>query len=301
MLNVNCFTTSYNRPYYIYNTINNILNQTYTKIIYSVAINIDAPDQQESYEYLLKDIKDDRLRISYHINSNQHTNYTRALKYCDSFADSIYIKIDDDDIYRKNYIEKCVSSYTNNNADILSFESKMHLNNNHIKQTKMTSIGLWTKDQHSDTKFGMPSTYVFNYLAKKIIDGLACSDYSKYRFEDMIWREKWRENNLKSLILSDDIFIYNIHGNNISSKFLLDNQIHHLDAEFCEIIWFSHPNWQSYFILNLRNNRAYNIRNDDHASFSYDNEYINIIWDNWKPEKFKKSINKNNIVYYEHV
>ena len=125
-----CFTTSYNRPYYLYNIINNILNQSYKNIIYSVNINIDNDHEKPFYLDLLKDFADDsRLKIFFSSPMSQHINYITALtKNINNH--NIFIKIDDDDIYHKNYIDNAIKLYTDTKADIVSFVSSIHINNN---------------------------------------------------------------------------------------------------------------------------------------------------------------------------
>lgn len=302
MLKINCFTTSYNRPYNLFHTINNILHQDHQDLIYSVVINTNHPDEHESYDKLLKDYtSDSRLRIHYFNNANQHTNYSRALNYCDHEDSSIYIKIDDDDIYHKNYVSKINNIFEELDTDILSFDSYMNINNGTIKRSRMNSIGNWVRDNHN-IQFGMPPTYVFNHRAKKIIDNISDNDIKQYTFEDMVWREQWRQNNLRSVVLKEDVFIYNIHQHNTSSKFLLDkfDKYESIITDHCDINMFKHPHWQSYVIINKRNNRVYNINNNDHGHYVIKDDIITIDWNAWSAENFRR-ITKNNIVYYEYL
>lgn len=303
MLDVNCFTTSYHRPYYLYNIINNVLNQSYKNIIYSININIDDDGEELLYKNLLLDFsQDSRLRIHFAYNESQHTNYCRAISYCNNYDNSIYIKIDDDDIYHKNYISDMVSEYEKQNKDILSCISNITINNQNIKLEKMESIGLWKGDEHK-TQFGMPPTYIFNKKARDIIMNLTDNDIrSVHFFEDAAWRTAWRNHDLSSNILKNSKnFSYHIHGKNVSSAYLLDPQDKNLlfiDDEYCIIAFFMHPHWSSYIFLNKRNNRLFNINNNDHGKYKIlDNNQIEIVWDNWNKEIYSKKNNKNSIYF----
>lgn len=294
-----CFTTTYNRPYYIYNTINNILNQSYKDITYSININYKSDDQKKHYIELLQDFNDDtRLKISYHTQQSQHKNYLNAIKSGDDNHD-LFIKIDDDDIYHKNYLEKGIKIYQENNSDILSFISTKHINYNYC-YGEMKEIGHWPGDNHP-TKFGMPSTYFFNRKALDLILKLNDIDVKKIHiWEDPAWRKIWREHNLSSTVITEsNMMTYHIHEKNTSSTFLLKDNPDTVDyngisTPYCDIVYFKHPHWQSFMILNKRNNRIYNIKNDDHGKYKIiPDDTIIVTWDKHNSEKFQKSKTDN--------
>lgn len=294
MFKILCFTVSYNRPYYIYNTINNILNQSYQDFEYSVKINIDFDNEKDNYEKLLKDFStDSRLKITYGKNESQQNNYISSINSLYNNHD-LLIKIDDDDIYHRNYLKCGIDLFEKSNADIISFTSFIHINNKKIYD-KMEGIGLWKGDHNAQIKFGMPPTYFFNQRAFDLIKNLTNQDIRKiHTFEDAAWRTVWRKNNLKSLVYDNNIFTYHIHGNNISSKFLYKNNDHEdivdIENEYCMINTFKHPNWTSILYFNKRNNRVYNIKNNDHGRYRLlNNNTIEIIWDSYAPETFTKS------------
>ena len=71
-----------------------------------------------------------------------------------------------------------------------------------------------------------------------------------------------------------------------------------IDNEFFTVCIFEHNFWSSYIYLNKRNNRMYNIYNDDHGAFNIkDDNSIIINWDTWGEEIFYKK-NIDNIYYY---
>jgi hypothetical protein len=297
-----CFTTSYNRPYYIYNIINNILNQSYTDINYAVNINIDNDDEKLKFEKLLQDfLPDSRLKLVFNYNKDQHTNYLRAINAFNSLDYDLFIKIDDDDIYYKNYIEKSIAYFRQHECDILSYSATNHINNGKIKGL-INSIGQWNGDINSNIKFGMPPTYIFNKKACDIILKITPKDVkSIHAFEDCAWRTFWRKANLKSVIIdNDDIFQYNIHNKNISSTFLLEanNPISLIENNHFCIVFIESNKWKSYVYLNKRNKRLYHINNDDHGSYTISHNKLIIKWDDWGTEEFiKHKINDQIYIY----
>jgi hypothetical protein len=303
-MRVLCFTTSYKRPYYVYNTINNILNQTYKDFYYCVNIALNNMEEKSLYEWLLSDFNQDiRLKVIYNKNNHQQINYVNAMKGMDDTDYDLFIKIDDDDIYHKQYIEKSIEIFQKENCDILSFTCKHHINNNKIKN-EIRSIGDWIHDRNSEIQFGMPPTFIFNKKSFDVIDSISLSESrSIHAFEDGAWKQKWRKHNLKSVIKENvDIFTYNIHNNNTSSTFLLDQNPTLLDNEFACVAYFNHPHWSSYIYLNKRNNKLYNINNDHHGSFYFQNNQIIISWDDLDhKEIFSKEYVAQKIYKYNYI
>jgi hypothetical protein len=303
-----CFTTSYNRPVHLYHCINNILNnQSYKDIKYVVGICIDNSTDQENYNSLLKDfLSDKRLSIFYHKNMDQHDNYLYPIKKIDYHKYNLFIKIDDDDIYKHEYINNTIQHFSKNKTDILSSQLQYQIEGNKLVKGSFDIVGSpWGPDTASNIKFGMPCTYAFNNKALDIISKLKTKDNHKiHPFEDPVWRTKWREKNLSSHIIKQSIdAIYNIHEHNVSCPIIKNNKEDHntyknIENDFCSICLFEHHYWQSFVILNKRNNRMYNIDNDDHGVFEYlDDGNIKIIWDEWGEEIFYKKYIDHNYYY----
>ena len=308
-----CFTTSYKRPYHLYNCISNILNnQSYKNINYVVGVCVDNKKEENQYKDLLKDfIPNKRLKLFFHPNLDQHENYLYAIKQIDRHKYNLFIKIDDDDIYKTNYLENLIQNYCTYNADIMSSSIKSEINNNVIKEGSFDSIGHWPQDSQHKINFGMPFTYAFNNKALEIILKCTVAElHAIHAFEDPGWRTRWREHNLKSYVIHNSTdALYNIHGSNVSSSYLLDNKSTEnnsekarepfFDNEFCTICIFEHSFWSSHVYLNKRNNRMYHIENDDHGAFEIvDDNAIKIVWDTWGDEMFYKHETSNNEYYY---
>jgi hypothetical protein len=251
----------------------------------------------------LNDFKDDkRLTIVYNKNNHQQINYIKAMTATNKEYD-LYIKIDDDDIYTKDYIKNSIEHFNNNDCDILSYTCNKHINGQYIKN-KIASIGEWKEDKNAQIKFGMPSSFIFNKQAFDLIKNITVEQSrSVHPFEDGAWKSVWRQNNLKSVIIDTDYtYIYNIHHNNTSSKFLLDAQNkYYINTSFATIVYCEHPHWSSYVFLNKRNNRIYNIQNNDHGVFNIENNRLKIKWDEWGDEIYDKINNKDNNIYYKFI
>ena len=298
-----CFTTSYRRPYDTYNIINNILNQSYKNINYCININLDKLEDEIIYNNFLNDFADDsRLKIIYNKNDHQQINYVRAIEGFEHLDYDLFFKIDDDDIYTKKYIEQSIELFNSNNCDIMSYVSNIHINNSVLKNNKISQIGKWQKDLESDIHFGIPSTFIFNKKACDIIRNIDIkTSKSIHKFEDGAWKQLWRTHKLKSVIIDDkNLFIYNIHKNNTSSTFLLDRKYYNLiENDHATIAYCEHRRWKSYIYLNKRNNRVYNINNNDHGSFTIKFNELIIKWDDWGQEKYKKELISDTIYKYQ--
>lgn len=300
-----CFTTSYHRPYYLYNTIGNLLNQTYSKFDYAVGISIDEEKDISQYENLLADFyKDKRLKCFFHKNLSQHDNYLYPIKQLDYSKYNIFIKIDDDDIYKKNYIQDMVKIYQKYPIDILSSNIKYQINNHKILSGHFDNVaGYWHEDLSSKTKFGMPFTYIFNKKCLNIILNTTTKELAKiHPFEDAGWRRLWRQHGIKSLVMDNiDSAIYHIHGKNISSHNSLiskDSEYIFIDTKIHCFTFCKHFCWESYLFCNKRDGRVYNIENNDYGSFTINQDLLLIKWDNYShEEKFQKQYSNNTFHY----
>ena len=295
-----CFTTSYKRPYNLFHCINSILNQSYKSFDYAVGLSVDNPKEQREYQYLLSDYtKDKRLKLLFHPNLSQHENYLYPIKNIDYEKYDIFFKIDDDDIYKMQYIENMVLNYQKYKKDVLSGYISYQLNNNKLYNGQFDNVGgHWHEDVKSNIKFGMPFTYVFNSKALKVLLNTTTEELNKIHiFEDAGWRRKWRDNNITSKVLdSIDYAIYNIHGDNISSKHCLitNNDIDkiYIDQGAFVIAYFIHYGWESYCLIDKKRHKIFNIENNHYGKFDLDKKVITINWDNYGKEVFKLETNK---------
>lgn len=282
-----CFTNSYNRPYHIYNTIQNILHQTYHNFDYVIGISIDDPQEEESYNKLIEhSLTDIRVKVFFHPNLNQHDNYLYPILQTDYKKYNIFVKIDDDDIYKPDYLAKSLAAFTKYKCDIISSNTKYQINNHKIYTGKFDNVaGHWHQDLKSAIKFGMPFSYIFNRRCLNILLQTTSQELCAiHPFEDAGWRTKWRENNIKSHVIqnSEDL-IYHIHGHNISStSCLIPNGNYVLmQNDLFMIAYFMNTYWQSYLFLNKRTSQAFNINNNDYGTFNSEHNTISIKWNNY--------------------
>ena len=304
--NILCFTTSYKRPYHLRSSILAILNQSHQNIKYCVGVSIDQDSEESDYKNLLSDLlKDSRLNLCFHKNLSQHENYLYPIKHNNNYNKyNLFIKIDDDDIYKLNYIEVMLKYYKKYKSDVLSSNIKYQLNNNKLYTGNFDNVGgYWYKDLDSNTKFGMPFSYIFNKKALNVLLNTSTKELQQiHPFEDAGWRQKWRDNNITSKVLDNiDCAIYNIHGNNISSHHFLirqtDENYEYIEHQDFIVAYFKHFCWESYCFIDKINNRITNMNNNDHGNISINDtsKKITIKWDKYPVEQF---IKKNEIFKY---
>jgi hypothetical protein len=202
------FTPSYKRPYMLRECILNTKNQSYTDFTHSVSVMYDDVSEISNYEYLFDDILDERFIIKYNKNSSTYVNYMTTISQCPTPYD-IYIKMDDDDIYKKDYVKTIVEYFETHECDILSSEIGSQLNNYFLSKGNYRSLG----GDFPDNNFLMPQTYAFSHKAYK---GLLHIEDNR-NFEDLQWRAAWTSCGLKDdNVDNSNNIIWHIHGKNIS-------------------------------------------------------------------------------------
>lgn len=206
-MKVLCFTTSYKRYKMLRGTIADIKNQSYKNVFHSINIAYDANDNTD-YSILYDDIE--QVNIVYNENKHQHYNYLNSIKSVDYTSYDLFIKIDDDDIYKKDYIKTIVEFFQNNpNIDVVSSKIKYQLNGSTLRWVDANNLG----GNPESCDFKMPPTFAFNKNALKHILELN----SIYGFEDHMWRDVWCKNCKIAEINNQENIIWNIHGQNIST------------------------------------------------------------------------------------
>lgn len=202
------FTPSYKRPYMLRQCILNIKNQSYTNFTHSISIMYDDESEVLNYQILFDDILDDRFIIEYKKNSSTHTNSMSTVLQ-DPQPYDIYIKIDDDDIYKKDYIKTIVEYFSENPCDILTSKICYQLNNYFLSRGVYKSLG----GHFPNNNFLMPQTYAFNHKAFQVLRNI--KDDSN--FEDLQWRNTWSIHGLKDdNVDNSQNIIWHIHGKNTS-------------------------------------------------------------------------------------
>lgn len=148
----------------------------------------DDESEVLNYQVLFDDILDDRFIIQYEKNSSTHTNaMSTALQ--DPQPYDLYIKIDDDDIHKKDYIKTIVEYFKTNTCDILTSKISFQLNNYFVSKGVYKSLG----GHFPDNNFLMPQTYAFNHKAFQVLRNIKDDN----NFEDLQWRTAWSIHGLK--------------------------------------------------------------------------------------------------------
>jgi len=213
-LKVLCFTTSYKRHKMLRGTIADIQNQSYPNVFHSVNVAYDAGDITD-YSPLYNDLSTEKCKIIYNENVHQHPNHINAIKSIDYNDYDLFVKIDDDDIYKREYIATIVEYFKNNpNIDVVSSKITKQLNGSILRSVFASNLG----GNPEGCDFNMPFTLAFNKKGMNAIIGLQ----KIYAFEDNMWRDAWCSTCNVGEIDNRDNIIWNIHGQNIStSSFLI--------------------------------------------------------------------------------
>ncbi|MFJ8268114.1 glycosyltransferase [Peribacillus asahii] len=202
------FTPSYKRPYILRQCILNAKNQSYTDFTHSISIMYDNKSEVANYEVLFDDILDDRFIIQYNKDSTGHTNALTTISQAPTPYD-IYIKMDDDDIYKKDYVKTIVEYFETHKCDVLSSHINYQLNNYYLSKGNYRSLG----GNFPNNNYLMPMTLAFSHKAYQVLLNTKDSRH----FDDLVWRKAWSASGLKDHnVDNSNNIIWHIHGKNAS-------------------------------------------------------------------------------------
>jgi glycosyltransferase involved in cell wall biosynthesis len=206
------FTSSYNRPYMLRQCVLSVKNQSYKDITH--VINITSENPFNSFA-LIDDLS--VHRAIYSKNSHTHFNNMTAIKCIKNYGDyDLFIKMDDDDIYKKDYVQNIVTVFENNpDVDIVSSEIRLQLNGTDVYLANAKDLG-----GNTDVDYRMPMTFAFN---KKALDAIInLEEKDMFGGDDMVWRIIWRAHKLKHAVVNNaEEIIWHIHGKNDSTASFL--------------------------------------------------------------------------------
>ena len=221
MIRVLAFTCSFKRPLFLRHCLIQMQMQSYpcSHGIYINSNSYMSAMDTTNYCLLLNDIKISKgahVKVSYGKQGHQHFNHMAALQQFDLDDFDLFIKIDDDDIYRLDYVKNLVSDYKKNSWDFSATSSTNVVNESKIDFVERM---FFTKPQHKlynhPLDQGLASTYAFSRKAiKKLIQR---GEHHKWEtaYEDPMW--------LKWMIQDEDIvcayreskdYTYFIHDKN---------------------------------------------------------------------------------------
>lgn len=206
------FTSSYNRPFMLRQCVLSVKNQSADNITHSVNITSERPADSLA---LIDDINVDTIVFTK--NNHTHFNNMMAIKVVDNYEDyDLFIKMDDDDVYKRDYVQNIVTFFENNpDVDIVSSEIKLQLNGTDVYLANAKDLG-----GNTDVEYRMPMTYAFN---KKALDAIInLEEKDMFGFDDMTWRIIWKAYGLKHAVVNNaEEIIWHIHGNNVSTASFL--------------------------------------------------------------------------------
>lgn len=211
------FTSSYNRPHMLRQCILNVKNQTYKNIFHTINLASD-PDDWQNILPLVDDIYSHRnMHFIHSTNSHTHFNNILAIRSLGNYNTyDIFIKMDDDDIYKSGYVENIVKMFKEDpDIDIVSSQIRYQLNGHRVYEGEEPFDNLGGNPGNSD--YHMPMTFAFNRRALEVIKDLEQKDV--FGHDDMMWRMHWEAHGLKHATVDNtEEVIWHIHGKNVSTS-----------------------------------------------------------------------------------
>jgi hypothetical protein len=245
--------------------IPNLIHQSYSNIYFLINIFVNNKNEETLYKKHTKSLLDpSKIKINYWMKSNKDINNHLVGFYNfehEKYNMFLYMH---NNIYFYDYIKNVIKNY------------------DHTKDINNIFC------EESDT---------YNYIINNKVLDLLLKNKS-HDFTSIITDFNLEINN----ITSKDVIGY--YNSNTEVKETIESNTSesqpyykHIENEFFAICIFEHNYWSSYIYLNKRNNRMYNIFNDDHGSFKIQNDQIIITWDTWGDEIFYKK-NIDGSYYY---
>jgi hypothetical protein len=216
------FTCSRHRPLGLRHCIMQLQRQTYPA---DHTIYVNSPDDDTTdctsvrYDPILEDLRAgaaNKIVFGYGKSQTYVENHLRALRLIEIGDYDLFLKIDDDDLYLRRYVEDIVSDFEARRWDYSGTASCGVLNGRRWRSQRVLSdLGL---DAKLDLELGvisvMPPTLAFSRNAIAVI--IAAPESRE--MEDVYWRRLLaRRHDLVGVVRTDRNFVYNIHGGNLSS------------------------------------------------------------------------------------
>lgn len=211
------FTSSYSkRAYMMRQCILSGMNQTYKDFVHSVNITLDKDAETRDLSPLYNDLLHPNLIINYSDNATygfSHFNNMNTIRFVPGYNEyDLFIKMDDDDIYKSGYVENIVNHFkAHPDTDIVSTRISTQLNGYDIYKGNYDNLG----GNPGNSTYHMPMTFAFNKRSFDAIVNLTAADVNGH--DDKMWRTVWERKGYKHVaVKNDDEIIWNIHGKNAS-------------------------------------------------------------------------------------
>ena len=228
------FTASSKRPIHLRHCIFQMQAQTYSVDhgIYLNSNDYETFEDIHNYAQLIDDIpikSSNKLLFSYGPTLSHHLNHLSAIRLYDWESYDLFIKIDDDDIYRTHYIRDLVDDYLEHQWDFSGAISHGHIQSEKwLKDQDLRSfnsdqetfnsvrsilkqLNLDTASTSRDSKEGkfMPPTFAWTKSCMAMINKIDNIKGS----EDSVWKELLlSQSQFKVRTRNISNFTYNIHA-----------------------------------------------------------------------------------------
>ncbi len=217
------FMCSRHRPLMLRHAILQMAVQT---VPVDLAIYINSNEEENTdYTDLISDISsinNQKVFVSFGPSFHQHINHFSAIDQVNIGDYDLFLKIDDDDIYRRNYVEDTVKDFELNNWDFSGEHCYGGINGYKWKVDYfIKNMGL----QEGEKCCGIAATWAFSKEAVKAISKV--DPYSPW-FEDRLWKfhlEHHTELKLYCRNNNNHNYHQNVHGKNTSTDGWLEENI----------------------------------------------------------------------------
>lgn len=225
-LRVLAFTTSRCRPFYLRCCLLQMAQQSYgvDHAIYMNAPQTASEPEFFNYKTLLEDITPapgHQIFLGYGLSLKPHLNHIEALKLSTIDHYDLFLKVDDDDVYHKNYVKAVVDSYLEHLWDFSgSFTQGLVNQGQWLPERCYHSLGLTEKDKQLGVIPMMPPTFAFSKKAIKAIMDLDLGLIADpAQFEDIIWRQFLTvDPRFKVHFRDQSEYVYQVHEHNFSAS-----------------------------------------------------------------------------------
>ena len=217
------FTCSRDRPVLLRHCILQMKAQTYP-VDHSVYLNGTRDDRA-----LYEDLLGEHLLLRFGPRRDQHRNYLSAVHAAALDDYDLFCKIDDDDVYRADYIEGVVADFARYGWDYSGSHSEGWIRGAQwLSEAVIPGFDLPSEfDLELGVLYIMPPTAAFSRRAMRCISGLdLTSPPAELRlgraYEDVAWGRVIAQAGLATRVRDSSRFTYHVHGGNLSTAHALD-------------------------------------------------------------------------------
>jgi hypothetical protein len=217
------FTCSRDRPVLLRHCILQMRAQTYP-VDHSVYLN-GAEDHRPLYD----DLASDRLFLQFGPAFTQHRNYLAAINAVRLEDYDLFCKIDDDDVYRVDYLEGVVADFLRYHWDYSGSHSDGFIRGTRwLGDENRAGLGPQSDiDKELGAIYIMPPTAAFSRRGVECIRGLdfaspPAEPWLGAANEDAAWGRSIARAGLAARVRGSSRFTYHVHGGNVSTAHWLD-------------------------------------------------------------------------------